>query len=42
MDIFDLGGDLLNYLRIDAEALVAHQGFATEFQEDSFVLRVHY
>src|SRR5262245_45461009 len=38
MDLFDFVGDAKNDLGVDAEALISHQSFATEFQENSLVL----
>ena len=37
LDLADLAGDLRGNGRIDAVALLAHEGFAGEFQEDAFV-----
>ena len=40
VDVLDFGGDATNDVGIDAEALIAHQGFATEFQQDRLYLAV--
>ena len=37
LDLTDLAGDLRGNGRIDAIALLAHQGFAREFEEDALV-----
>ena len=37
LDLGDVLGDLRRDGRIDAVGLLAHQGFAGEFQEDAFV-----
>ena len=37
LDLADLAGDLRGDRRVDPEGLVAHQGFAGEFEEDAGV-----
>ncbi len=41
VDILDFGGNARNHVGIDTEALIAHQGFATQFQQDTIVLGRH-
>ena len=38
VDILNFSGDIADDLRINAEALVSHQSFAAEFQQDSVVV----
>src|SRR5262249_55206702 len=39
VDVLDLVRDTSNNLRINAEALFAHQDFATEFKQNPFIFR---
>ena len=39
VDVFELGRDSKHDVRINAEALITHQGFATELQQNTFELQ---
>jgi hypothetical protein len=36
--LLNLLSDVLEYMGIDPKALITHQGFAAEFEQDAFVL----
>src|SRR4030095_16937150 len=42
MDVLNLRSNSRCNLRIDAEALITHQGFAAAFQQNAFGLCVHF